>query len=521
MLSGMGQAAVQMLISVLLLFAGAGCSGAGDGRPGTAETIASAFGVFAGFTREFTPYEQATGLTHAQYLSWAGEQYRALGAHWTRSNLQLIWDQLEPELGQGYDWFNEMGTEECFSAAAAAGVHYLAVFHEGGILDEGLRDPLRRTAEYQRFVRDVVERYDGDGRDDAPGGIRIKHWQVGNETPRIAALPDAARVYADWFEITAAAVRQADPTAALVLIGSTDSSTVDELHQRVIPVLAERGVRFDAVDIHHWGTAGAVEIRAAAGYQSLFAAQGLTGVELWSTENGTWVGEVTRAAADCGAACTPEQVCVAVAGEPRCVPRCASDADCPPSAPSCDVASGICGEPTQSLTEQARSLIRRFVLNRDAGVRRIMWNNLVAWHRFGGNYGGIFDRMGLVSGGFLEFESEADRGRPRPAWFAYQMLAARTDALWAERLGPVETGDARVYASAYRNASSGLVGWVVWAEEEGVAVERRVAGSGARVTGLITDAGGSPLRDETVPAVDGSVAFQVGRDPLWVEPLPE
>lgn len=509
----MDKAIVQVLVLAVFPAGWAGCSGGQGGGPDTTDTAASAFGVFAGFTGEFTAYEQAAGLTHEQYLSWAGAQYRELGAYWTRSNLQLMWDLVEPEVGQGYDWFNEMGTEECFGAAASAGVHYLAVFHEGGILDDRLHNPLDRAADYQRFVRDVVERYDGDGQDDAPGGIRITHWQVGNETPRIAALPEAAEVYAAWFELTAGAVRQADPAAKVVLVGSTDSSVVDGLHRQVMPMLAERGVRFDAVDIHHWGTAGNVEIPAAAGYRALFDALGLDGVELWSTEHGTWVGEVTRAAADCGAACAPEQVCVAVAGEPRCVPRCTSDADCPSAAPSCDLDSGICGQPDQSPTEQARSLIQRFVVNRDAGVRRIMWNNLVAWHQFGGNYGGIFDRMGLVSGGFLEFETEADRGRPRPAWFSYRMLASRTDELWAERLGPVETGDNRVCASAYRNRSSGLEGWVIWADEEGVVVDRQVAAGGARVTSLITDAEGVPTRDETAPALDGTVEFRSGSDP--------
>jgi hypothetical protein len=83
-------------------------------------TTGSAFGIFAGFTREFGDYEAAARIDHAEYLDWAGEQYRALGAYWTRSNLQLVWDVVEPIMGGGYEWDHEMGTDEAFGAASVA-----------------------------------------------------------------------------------------------------------------------------------------------------------------------------------------------------------------------------------------------------------------------------------------------------------------------------------------------------------------------------------------------------------------
>jgi hypothetical protein len=481
-------------------------------------TARSAFGIFAAFTREFTPYEQAAGLTHDAYLAWAGEQYEELGAHWTRSNLQLMWDLVEPIPGGAYDWFNVMGTEECFSAAGAAGVHYLAVFHEGGVLDPELRNQLEDPEGYQRFVRDVVERYDGDGVEDAPGGIRITHWQVGNETPQIANLPNGAGDYVAWFTLTAEAVRQADPTARMVLVGSTDSSVVDSLHASVIPALASAGVRFDAVDIHHWGGADEVEIHAAADYRSLLDSHGLEDVELWSMEHGTHVGTVTIPDAQCSPACPAAQVCVQIGPTAKCVPRCASDAQCPPAVPLCDTDSGICNQPAQSLEQQARSLVQRYVVNRDAGVSLILWNNLVAWHEFGGQFGGVYDRMGLVSGGFLEFETAADRGKPRPAWFAYRLLASKTDETRAERLGPVDLPGG--YASAYRNRETGVVGWVAWSNGGTISFEQQIAAPSVRVTGFVTNESGIPLREETVPAEDGAFAVAVDANPVWLEPSP-
>jgi hypothetical protein len=484
-------------------------------------TTRSAFGIFAGFTSEFSTYEQAAGMSHTAYLDWAGQQYDQVGARWTRSNLQLLWDVLEPDVGGPYDWSNQMGTEECFSAAAAADVHYLPVFHEGGLFDEQLRNPLEQLEDYQQYVRDVVERYDGDGVDDAPGGIRITHWQVGNETPKFSRISDGADIYAAWFTATAEAVRDADPDAKLVLIGSTDATKVDPIHLEIIPRLAAQGVRFDAVDIHHWGTATQVEIEAAPEYQALFDSLGLLDVELWSTEHGTYVGHVAHAEGQCVPACVGDQICVQVGPEAHCVPPCTSDSQCPSSVPECDQASGWCTQPDQSLTEQARSLVQRYVVNRDRGVSLIMWNNLVAWHGFGGQVGGVYDRMGLVSAGFLEFETEADRGQPRPSWYAFQSLAARTDELWAERLGPVDVSNPMAYVSAYRNRKTDVVGWAAWSLEGTTTIERQTEGAAVRVTSFIMDESGTPTRDETLAASgEGGVSVPLDIDPVWIEPQP-
>lgn len=484
-------------------------------------TSRSAFGIFASFAPEFADYERAAGLDHAQYLEWAGQQHDALGAHWTRSNLQLNWDRIEPTLGAGYDWNRSFGTQETFEAAAAAGVHYLAVFFEGGYVDPMLRRPSDHREEYRRFVRDVVERYDGDGIDDAPGGIRITHWQVGNESPSFAALGDGAEVYADWFAITAEAARQADPDAKMVLTAGTVSSAIDELHRAVMTRLAADGVRFDVIDLHHWGGADEIAIESTDEYQMLLASLGLSDVELWSTEHGTYVGQPAPPASDaCDPVCAAGQLCIRIGPMPMCVPRCMSDVVCPPPAPTCNRDTGYCMTAAQTREEHARSLVQRFVINRDRGVSLILWNNLVSWHDFGGTEGGIYDRMGLVSGGFLEDETAADVGQPRPAWFAFRDLAARTDELWAERLGPVDVGSSSVYVSGYRNRQTGRVGWVAWAVEGEQVVSLDVEGSAVDITSFVTSGDGTPTFQTTVPVTDGSVSVQLGPNPMWIESQP-
>jgi hypothetical protein len=105
---------------------------------------------------------------------------------------------------------------------------------------------------YQRWVRAVVERYDGDGIDDMPGlTAPIKHWQVDNEPPR------RREGYADLVLITSQAVKQADPTAK-ILIGGLEIP-FDDYRQRIyeqeqLPLLQElRGDGIDILDLHWFG----------------------------------------------------------------------------------------------------------------------------------------------------------------------------------------------------------------------------------------------------------------------------
>src|SRR6185369_1286139 len=71
----------------------------------------------------------------------------------------------------------------------------------------------RDINDWLNYVRTVVERYDGDGLDDAPGSPRIAYWEVWNE-PNLAFFwqpkPDVNE-YAELLKVTYAAIKQADP----------------------------------------------------------------------------------------------------------------------------------------------------------------------------------------------------------------------------------------------------------------------------------------------------------------------
>jgi hypothetical protein len=496
-------------------------AGADAGSDVVGGVYGGAFGVFAVFTDEFKDFGDSMGFdTLSEYQDWAGEKMKDLGATWTRSNLQLVWDLVEPEVGDPFDWTASRRGEDVFAGAARHGVNYLVVFHEGSGPGSKadprhpmLRNPLDNIEAYRRFVGAAVERYDGDGVDDNPSGIVIKHWQAGNETPGWTESGRDADDYVTWFSAIAEAAREADPEARLVVIASTNANQGDPLHQQVIAKLASAGVRFDAIDLHHWGAAGDYEMKAVPEYRSALTGLGLDDVELWSCEHGTFVGTPKDQPGQCTPQCGQGEVCVPGLG--ICKAKCASDAQCPPARPQCDTSTGLCAYAEQTQADQARSLVYRYVVNRAAGVRRIMWNNLAAWRCFAGLCGGYFDLLGLVADGFGPGETAADVGKPRLAYHTYKMLAERTDESVAEQLGDAGFGGAGVNAYAYRNLADGKYGLVVWLDAP-AAVTFEFEGSKASVVSFITDAKGVPLRNETVEVADGSLALSLDENPVWI-----
>jgi hypothetical protein len=95
-------------------------------------------------------------------------------------------------------------------------------------------------AAYQAYVRRVVERYDGDGTDDMPGlSVAVKVWEVDNEPDLHNTRPPKGMTskvepkdfekpseYARVLVATAAAIREADPTAKVASAGFYGSAIV-------------------------------------------------------------------------------------------------------------------------------------------------------------------------------------------------------------------------------------------------------------------------------------------------------
>ena len=128
----------------------------------------------------------------------------------------------------------------------------------------GYRSPIRTEYlnEYADFIRALVERYDGDGTDDAPGGIVVNHWEFYNE-PDFGPHEDGggwgeygAR-YAEMLAVVHPVVHAANPNAKVVFGGiaynyftTQGGLFIREFLDNVLA--ADGGKYFDIMNIHHY-----------------------------------------------------------------------------------------------------------------------------------------------------------------------------------------------------------------------------------------------------------------------------
>ena len=106
------------------------------------------------------------------------EHLREAGVAWAR--VRALWKLIEPRPGQ-VDW---TVTDRLFGDATAAGFRMVAVVYANPdwVTDAECRPvPPEHIDRYAALWQALVERYDGDGQDDAPEGSVVRYWQVSNE----------------------------------------------------------------------------------------------------------------------------------------------------------------------------------------------------------------------------------------------------------------------------------------------------------------------------------------------------
>lgn len=278
--------------------------------------IASA--VVTGLPQELSPFGvispevDIAGYTNPKFYDSMN-----LGQRWARSGLLYAdWPSIDPDLGSppNYTWAALDANVASFpdGAQSISGIPGRPVLNRlMNIFVNKVYEINRRCfanflpcapniPRYLAFVRAVVERYDGDGFQDAPNLVLpVHYWQVDNE-------PDAT-LFANFGElqkITYQAIKEADPSALVVIGGATHLSGprnnedwFPEFIERFGPILAElEGGYVDIFDIHYYGLRDD-DYRMAppsgdviAGVQYALAAAGFPNIPIWITEMGSVSG---------------------------------------------------------------------------------------------------------------------------------------------------------------------------------------------------------------------------------------
>ena len=337
----------------------------------------SKFGIFGAYATEYHWFQIEMGFTDTDYWNWADNHFQNIGAHWTRSNTELVWDLIEPNLDGVYTWNTITNPDSVITNVydSPADLNWLGCIH---VPNSNIRNILNYQTEWQNFLKAVVERYNGDGVNDLNGFVNAKYWQIGNEIGGILNSYSSTE-YAQIVALSVSAIHSIDPTAKICLVASTKASTPDDFLVNTIIELSNSGVQFDVIDVHHWRNSINYKMTALPLYRTVLNNNGYSNVEIWSCEHGTHCYQPNNT-------------------------------------------------PYQTKTEQASSLLKRYIWNLNNGLDKLFWNNLIEWHGFGGLNGSIFNSMGLIGDGSYCGEPTNEFNYIRKSYYSYKILAENIDS---------------------------------------------------------------------------------------------
>ena len=191
---------------------------------------------------------------------------RDAGASYWRSF--LFWDEVEPTrtTPPTYDWSHY---DELFGHAHSLGLNIIAEIQGNpSWAAEFPGGPPNDFDNLAQFMAAAVERYDGDGIDDAPGNIRIRHWELYNEPDNAdASLAVEGRGWGYWGQNGAAyaqmlkrvypVIKMVSPEAKVVFGGIAHEHVEGEDWPFNIDffedvLLAGGGPYFDVMNFHYY-----------------------------------------------------------------------------------------------------------------------------------------------------------------------------------------------------------------------------------------------------------------------------
>ncbi|MEW6066927.1 MAG: hypothetical protein AB1610_01315 [Nitrospirota bacterium] len=149
---------------------------------------------------------------------------KELNVHWVKAGgpFGFVWNMVQNKLPDGsYSPFNWERLDRLVNDLHRNNIHLLGVIgsaepevgKKGRILPALPRD----MDAYKRFVSSLVERYDADGKNDAPGLLYpIRYWLIGDEPFSSQYWGGSAEEYALLLNITYDEIKKTDPNAKVI-----------------------------------------------------------------------------------------------------------------------------------------------------------------------------------------------------------------------------------------------------------------------------------------------------------------
>ena len=471
---GFGVLLVLALNAVVLMFTGVT---AGEERTQTQERYASCGSPFG-----------IQDLTEARLGDYTDVVDAGVG--WVRlEGLNgLNWAIVEEKSG-AYDWartdtlardLSEEGLEILWTVSSfhpsSGRIHFLPADMDG----------------YLRFLSAAVERYDGDGMDDAPGSPVVSVFQIENEVDG-HFWEDSAAHYAVLLKESIRVIKEANPHAKVAIAGASTPEGYYRFYPEILAEFSAADEGFDVLDVHWYESVGDYAVHPKGNVPLVDFLEDLRtaapSAEVWFTEVGTHSG--------------------------------------------CDVDPG---KPCQTEVEQASELVKRYVHLVGNGVARVFWHTLLESRSYTKLMGqnDFFDNTGLIYNGYTFRDGEAiyrpagvgeDRGDgvKKLGFYSYKLIAEKLSAYeWVE---PIQQENG-VYVYQFRVGERDL--WVAWVEGGG-AVSLSIPGvSTIRVTDAVPNLpSGDRLDGRDYPAFfdvrilsveSGTVDLILGESPVFIEP---
>ena len=464
-------------------------------------SIASPFGMSGAFSRPFVPNDIFPPEKMYQMISQLEEPYKHvqdIGVKWIRPGVDIAWQLVQPTKEDVENGSYEWAVIDNIYGKVPSGVNVLAnisVGHAGfgyGI-KPGTWEFVNKKVEgyYIKFVKETVERYNGDGYRDMPGLKNpIKYWQTQNEP---IGIIERAQIFAgnpnlDWRgfshiqEITYKAIKEADPSAKVAIGGLIGGHAVSlnvppflqkEREEFYIPLLRNlKGKYIDIFDIHYYGVAEEwpANWKEMKDIYRLFRQEldqnGYQNTEIWFTETA--------------------------------------------------LTSNPFGEKLQ-----ATNIIKKYIYPLSFGAKKIFWWNMIEGEyplevvQPSNHYGLVYDGVGTNDPGY---------GVKKLAYYAYKkMVEVSEGSDWNNIQKVQESGGIYIY-EFNKNSKSVWVAWNDNSQEKQITISG-ITSSQVKITEAVPKyESGKEVTDyntafsaETKPVARGKIMITLKKYPIFVE----